>query len=306
MKESDFETLAKRIGQRFFSKIPTVKKCCSYESFVAILSFGGELEERVIKLGRINEWTLAAESYLYPLMKGVGLSVPEVEFTDSDYPDSGLPFTIMRKFSDQTLDDLCAEDSQAALGACEAAGGFIKELNDRFHTRFQEGVARDELHKGRIAESGGQDFSPIREYDGHLSEKVELYFEGLRRPAQRQLVHGDFTTYNIMADSTGEICVIDCGYLHLSSPFEDLYMLLASHDGWSIGTGRSNQRDAIIRGFGGLGQDDIEELRFWEMYHYLGSLTTKLNVEDDPTEEVDRIRQTVEGNSPFCLSKQRL
>ena len=301
MKESDFEALAQRIGQRFFSKTPTVRKCCSHESFVAILSFGGEPEDRVIKLARNNEWTLAAECYLYPLMKGAGLPVPEIEFTDSDYPDSELPFTIMRKFSDQTLDGLCAEDSQAALRACEAAGGFIKELNDRFYTRFQEGVAKDELDKGRTAEGGGQDFAPIREYDGHLSERVELYFEGLRRPTQRRLVHGSFTTYNIMADPAGEICVIDCGYLHLSSPFEDLYMLLASHDGWSIGTGRSNQRDALIHGFGGLGPDGIEELRFWEMYHYLDSLRMELNAKGDPAEEVDRIRQTIEGNSPFCL-----
>ena len=301
MKDNDFEPVVQRIGQRLYSKTPTVKPCRSYESYVAILSFGGDVEDRVIKLGRNNEWTLAAETYLYPLMKGAGLSVPEIEFTDSDYPDSDLPFTITRKFSDQTLDDLCAEDSQAALRACEAAGRFINELNDRFHTRFQEGVTKGELHKGRTAEGGGQDFGPIREYDGHLSERVELYFEGLRRPTQRQLVHGDFTTYNILADATGKICVIDCGYLHLSSPIEDLYMLLASHDGWSIGTGRSNQRDALIHGFGGLCPDGLDELRFWEMFHYLGSLKMKLNAKADPTEEVDRIRQTVEGNSPFCL-----
>lgn len=303
MNESDFETLAQRIGQRFYSKTPAVKRCCSYESFVAILSFGGEPEDRVIKLGRINEWTLAAESYLYPLMKGAGLPVPEIEFTDSDYPDSELPFTIMRKFSDQTLDDLCAEDSQAAIRGCEAAGRFIKELHDKFHTPFEEGVAKGELHEGRAAEGGGQDFAPIREYDGHLSERVELYFEGLRKPTQRQLVHGDFTTYNILADTTGSICVIDFGYLHLSSPFEDLYMLLASHDGWSIGTGRSNQRDAILGGFGGLGPNGIEELKFWEMHHYLDSLRMELNAKGDPTEEVHRIRQTVQGNSSFCLRK---
>ena len=301
MKDNDFEPVAQRIGQRLYSQTPTVERCRSYESYVAILSFGGDVEDRVIKLGRNNEWTLAAETCLYPLMKGAGLSVPEIEFTDSDYPDSELPFTIMRKFSDQTLDELCAEDSQAALRACEAAGGFINELNDRFHTRFRQGVAEGELHKGRIAEGEGQDFAPIREYDGHFAERVELYFERLRRPTQWQLVHGDFTTYNILADQSGEICVIDCGYLHLSSPFEDLYKLLASHDGWSIGTGRPDQREALIRGFGGLGPDGIEELRFWEMCHYLDSLRKKLNVEADPTEELDRIRQTVEGNSPFCL-----
>ena len=258
----------------------------------------------MIKLGSNNEWTIAAESYLYPLMQGAGLSVPEIEFTDSDVPDSELPFTIMKKFSDQTLDQLCAGDSRAALSACEAAGGFIKELNDRFYTRFQEGVAKGELDKRRTAEGQGPDFAPIRECDGHLSERVELYFEGLIKPTQRELVHGDFTTYNILADANGEICVIDCGYLHLSSPFEDLYKLLASHDGWSVGTGRSNQRDALIRGFGGLSQDGIEELKFWEMYKYLESLRMTLNVEDDPTEEMDRIRETIEGNSPFCLSKQ--
>ena len=301
MTETDFEALAKSIGRRLFSQTPTVRKCQSHESFVAILSFGGEPEDRVIKLGRNNDWTLTAETYLYPLMKEAGLSVPEIEFTDSDDPDSERPFTIMRKFSDQTLDQLCAGDSQAALRACEAAGRFIRELNDRFYTRFQEGVAKGELDKGRIDEGGPPDLSPIRECDGHLSERVEQYFGGLRRQTERKLVHGAFTTYNVLADTTGEICVIDCGYLHLSSPCEDLYMLLASHDGWSIGTGRSNQREALISGFGGLDQDCIEDLRFWEMYHYLHSLRMELEANDDPAEDLDRIRQTVDGNSPFRL-----
>ena len=126
MTDSKLEERALEIGQRISGGPSTVRRCRSFENFVAILSFDGNQEEKVIKLSRNNNWTFPAESYLYPLMQSVALPVPEVEVTVPERTDESVPYIIMRKFSDHTLDELCKEDSRAALKACEAAGRFIR------------------------------------------------------------------------------------------------------------------------------------------------------------------------------------
>ena len=292
MTDSELQEAARVIGHRVLGSPATVRRCRSFENFVAILSFEGNQDDRVIKLSRDNDWTFPAESYLYPLMQSVGLPVPEVEVALPERSEDSVPFIIMRKFSDGTLNEFCEEDSKAALKACEAAGRFISALHQRFHDLFMTGVLRGDLSEERTADGGGPDLRAVTDYDSKLAEAIEEYIAGLIRPTGQRLVHGDYTTHNVLADAAGEICVVDCAYLHLSSPTEDLYKLLASHDGWSSGSGRTDQRVAIIEGFGVVDEGEIEEMRYWDICHYVHLAKMRLDAKNDPSDYVDLIKRS--------------
>ena len=76
----------------------------------------------------------------------------------------------------------------------------------------------------------------------------------------------------MLADEKGGICLVDFGTICLNSPLRDLCILLNSHDGWSQGKGDPAQRAAIVEGYGGLGEDDVAELHYWEFVYWAKDL----------------------------------
>jgi Ser/Thr protein kinase RdoA (MazF antagonist) len=86
-----------------------------------------------------------------------------------------------------------------------------------------------------------------------LSQIIERHLATFSRPSTKRLIHGQLHTQNILSKKSREICVIDFGEsIGMSSPLQDLYVLLSSHDGWSKGTGNRAQREAILKGYGGI------------------------------------------------------
>ena len=303
-QDPEFDNIILGIAKRLFNRTPRIAKCLSYTNYCVILSFDGAISDRVIKLANRNKWAVEAERYLYPKMKEHGLPVPEIEFTQMDDAERTEPFIVMPKFSDLTLDNLCAKDSEAARLACERSGQFINTLHEKFAEPFTTSLAVGDMWRQFEAiqkiMDRGPDLSYIQEREPKLSESIEGYLANFKTSSTRRLIHGGTHTDNILADKSGNICVIDFGEsICMSSPLLDLCTLLASHDGWSIGTGHPAQRKAIIEGYGGLDANDIKELYYWEMRRHVHSLSCSLRDKLDYRRVAEHIMRIADGHSPL-------
>jgi aminoglycoside phosphotransferase (APT) family kinase protein len=291
------------IARSLYKQTPQLKKCHSQVNYCVVLNFDGVVQDRVIKLTHRNRWAIEVERYLYPAMKIKGLPVPEIEFTHQDYPEPSEPFIIMPKFSDYRLADLCNSDHQVALQACWKSGRFIQDLHERFAEDFKPFLKIEDLRGQLAAIQGILDteigLSLIIENEPELAETIEHHFASLSRRKMKRLIHGQLHNQNILANARGEICVVDFGEtIGMSSPLQDLFWLLFSHDGWSTGKGNPDQRTSILEGYGTLDEVDVFEFRFWEFFHSVKSLRDHMMFTSDPDsirQQANRIRDIADG-----------
>ena len=295
-KSPELDTTILAIARHLFGKMPRLRKCPSEVNYCVLLSFDDETEDRVIKIANRNRWAVEVERHLYPAMRATGLPVPEIEFTHEDYPDSTEPFIVMPKFSDYTLGELCQSNHGAAIRAVMASGQFIQSVHSLFAQEFASFLAIGDLsaplatNQQRLDEE--QDLTLIREKEPELSEIVEQHLSTLSKPSSKQLTHGQPHTRNILADEHGQICVIDFGEtIGMSSPLEDLYMLLISHDGWSSGTGNPTQRAAILEGYGRIDEVSIRELHYWEFSFWAKALRDYMRFAQDPEKDAQFVTE---------------
>ena len=286
-KSADLDALALAIAQDLFGKTPLLRKCASEVNYCVRLSFDDGTSDRVIKLANHNPFAIEVEASLYPRMHAAGLPVPEVEYTHEDHAGSVAPFIVMPKHSDFTLMEFCKKNNEAVMRAAASSGRFIKEVHLRFAGGYMDFLALPRLGEQKLKNNGGLDkeleFDLIREDDSSLSEIAEKHFADLARPQSRRLIHGQPHNQNILVNAQGGICVVDFGEtIGMSCPLRDLYTLLTSHDGWGSGTGDSEQRAAIIEGYGGIDTIEHEELLYWEAFHWVRVLNQFLGRAQDP------------------------
>jgi len=235
-------------------------------------------------------------------MQAHGLPVPEIEFTQQDYSEPSEPFIVMPKFSDYTLRDLCEIDPQAAVRAFEKSGRFIPDLHERFAEAFKPFLVLEELQgllavqQERIDQvlDGKSDLAPIWEKYPILAQQIEDRFATFSRPITKRLAHGALHARNILATQGGEICVIDFGEsIGMSSSLKDLSALLK-------GTDNPEQVEAILKGYGGVDEVDIQELRYWEFCSSVHDMRGHMVVYPDAefTQElIERVRTIIEEGS---------
>jgi len=133
----DYDRAILAIAEYLYHKTPRLKRCHSGCNYCVLLTFDDGTADRVLKMANLNDWALKFEQHLYPPMRAHGVPVPEIEFTQEDYPGPPVPFLVMPKFSDHTLYELGATDPAAALSAFEASGRFIRELDERFGEAYK-------------------------------------------------------------------------------------------------------------------------------------------------------------------------
>ena len=235
----DYDRAILAIAEYLYHKTPRLKRCHSGCNYCVLLTFDDGTADRVLKMANLNDWAIKFEQRLYPPMRARGVPVPEIEFTQEDYPGPPVPFIVMPKFSEHTLYGLCEADPTAALSAFEESGRFIRELDERFGAAYKPFLEERELlgtlKLQQKAHDRELDFAPdlmdiIREKDPSLAQRIERHLATFDRPFPKRLVHGTLWIGNIMATRGGDICVIDLGEgIGLSSRLRDLY--LAFDDG---------------------------------------------------------------------------
>ena len=312
----DYDRAILAIAEYLYHKTPRLKRCHSGCNYCVILTFDDGTADRVLKMANLNDWAVEFERHLYPPMRAHGVPVPEIEFTQEDYPGPPVPFIVMPKFSDHTLYELCETDPTAALSAFEESGRFIRELDERFGEAYRPFLEERELF-GTLklqqkVHDRELDFAPdlmdiIGEKDPSLAQQIERHLATFDRPFPKRLVHGSLHIGNIMATRGGDICVIDLGEgIGMSSRLKDLYMLLMMAPRWK---GSENDYEAKIRalhkGYGEINKDEVQELRYWE---FLYSVTPLQGImEDYPNaastrEHLERLRAILDGQSRLpCL-----
>jgi len=267
------------------------------------VSFDGDLADRVIKLTHGYEWAILVEKYLFPDMKSRGLPVPEIEYTHEDYGGSSEPFIIMPKFSDHRLMDSEDLGRDVTERASRSAAHFIHDLDDVFGDAFESYRDHEDMI-GQLAatqkiydESLPLQLDWLKASEPELAQSIQERLLTLDKSA-KQLHHGAFATQNVLCNTKGEICVIDLGEsIKKASPLLDLCMLLlGSHFG-----GEDNTRwhiAAMVEGYGGLSDDEVRELKNWELHLCAKGLQgVKKSYNEVPKRLVDRLQLILSGES---------
>jgi aminoglycoside phosphotransferase (APT) family kinase protein len=288
------------IAEYLYHKTPRLKRCHSGCNYCVILTFDDGTADRVLKMANLNDWAVKIERHLYPAMRKHGFPVPEIEFTQEDYPGPPVPFIVMPKFSDHTLNGLCETDPTAALRAFERSGRFIRELDERFAEAFRPFLEERELFGtlklqqkaiNKVVD-GVIDLNPVWEKESILAQQIKLHMATLRRTSKKRLAHGVFHTQNILATPGGEICVVDFGEsIGMSSPFNDLTTLI-------LGTDTQEQVEAILKGYDRIDEAEIPEYRFWEFYNSVFDMMYHFSPDTDFTQKrIERVRRIMAGQS---------
>jgi hypothetical protein len=298
----DQEAIA--IAQELLHKTPSrLHKYHSGRHYCVAIEFDDNTADRVIKLTNGYRWAIEVERYLFPEMSARGLPVPEIEFTHKDYSRPSEPFLVMPKYSDHTLSDIDNVNEAASERACEASGRFLHEFHERFAAVFPPFREIEDL-RGQLAATQRLYDEPM-EYDGlrtsepEMAAQVDDRLRDFVKPDARQISHGAYYTQNVLADEQGKICVIDLGEsIKMASSLMDLCTLLTGSS--PRGTNRATQCAAMIRGYGGLDDSDLVELRNWELYTCVWALRTLSQPYSDFTQGiVNRLRSVLAGTSPL-------
>ena len=196
----------------------------------------------------------------------------------------------MPSFSKETLSEACLRLDDRADQALRRASSFISEVDTKFAARFEDIQSLDSI-SGRLAATQDRidrslDLELVRARVPELTRRVEERLRSTPPTAQARLTHGQPHTVNILSDDQGHICVVDFGEtIGYRSPLADLFLLLASHDGWSRGSGSPRQRQLILRGYGSLEDRDWSELRYWELRHWVLALQSYVSFSEDPSND---------------------
>jgi hypothetical protein len=296
----EYDRFIMAIAKHLFHRTPRLKRCHSGCNYCVILSFDDGTADRVLKMANLNDWAVKIERYLYPAMRKYGLAVPEVEYSWEDYPGPPVPFIVMPKFSDHTLLGLHQTDPNAGLSAFETSGLFIRELDNRFGEAFVQFVEERELfgtlklQQGAIDRivDGAMNLSRVHEHESDLAQQIELHMETLSRTRRKRLAHGVFRAHNILANTNGDICVVDFGEsIGMSSPFNDLTTLM-------LGTDTREQVQAILDGYGRIDEAEMPEYRFWEFLNSVFDMTHPFRPDTENTQKrIERVRNIMGGQS---------
>lgn len=276
-----------QIGKALYGCKPELIKCNSAVNYCCILRFPNGIADRVIKFANRQPYQITEEIDIYPILSGLGWPVPEIEHTHVDCEIGAQPFIIMPKFSDYTLGALCQKNPIAGSIACENAGRFISAFSK---TKLK-------LIKKFIKEKIKYEIDLIKEYDSNLFQEIKEYFALFPGDIRNNLIHGQLHTNNVLADADGKICIVDFGEsIKLSSPIADLALLLWTHRNWS--SDDLVQRNAILKGYGGIMEDDIAEIVYWDFRFHVTML--KFAIERN---QIQKCKDLAEGLRDLMIEK---
>ena len=146
MQTEPTEDVARQVVADLYGRTPeAVRRCHSGCNASFVVTLGGGLADRVVKLSRHNSWAIEIERHLYPAMREADLPVPEVEFSQLDYHRESSPFIVMPKFSDHTLEALVGMGDDITSVAFEHVGHFLAILHEAFVDGFSTISRSDEL-----------------------------------------------------------------------------------------------------------------------------------------------------------------
>lgn len=295
----DYDRTILAIAEYLYRKTPRLKRCHSGCNYCVILTFDDGTADRVVKMANLNDWAVKIERHLYPAMRNHGLPVPEVEFTQEDYPGPPVPFIVMPKFSDQTLLGLYETDPTAGLSAFERSGRFVRELDERFAEAFKPFLEERELFGTLKLQQeaidkvvdGEIDLSRVQDQEPALAQQIKDHMATLGTTIKKRLAHGVFRTHNILANPSGDICVVDFGEsIGMSSPFNDLTTLI-------LGANAQEQVEAILKGYGRIEEAEIAEYRFWEFHNSVFDMMHRFSPGTDLTQRTEKVREIMAGQS---------
>jgi Ser/Thr protein kinase RdoA (MazF antagonist) len=269
------------MGSKLYGITPLVKRLISYTNRVYLLSFQGEIPDKVIKVAGMHpnaDIYVRQEQVAMRALHSHGLEVPPIEFTQQDYPGFPRSFIIMPKLAGDTLERKCRpHDPPWAQHAWEWAGSFLARLSKVPLSTIPNVWTVD------VTRQTWFDVYNAFEREGLLQVPIASILREVKHLMERSdtcLIHGDFAASQIITDGTsfgvidwegaceGFILAALGRFIALTREYGREYPQTEQHIEWLL---IGFQREYPL--------DDAQkhELHVWEMYSHITDASWKFS-----------------------------
>jgi aminoglycoside phosphotransferase (APT) family kinase protein len=210
----------RHVAKYFYGTIPTLQPFQSCYNDVYRLNFRGRLPDRVIKVSRLRtrctggEWggcgEILREQSVIRALAARGFEVPEIEFTQDDYPAASIPFTLMPFYPGQSLPELYQNDPRTAQRVVRRMGSFIARLGQLSYGDVGAGFGPHVVQRSELEcwQANREHFREHSLYSSRFDPVFAQVRELLEQPPVR---FGHRDGVQVIADDKDQFVVIDWG-----------------------------------------------------------------------------------------------
>ena len=230
MQQTEASEKAAEIATALYGTVPKTTPFSSYGSHVFRLGFGGDVPDKVIKIGRGGDDTgLLREQRIVPALAARGIEVAPVEFTQRD-ADFGVNFTVLPFLSGGFLYDVGAFPPAVASATYERVGRFLRRLSP-LDAATVDGALPGEEGRADEEHAWGEARRLLRLHPRRTPRLEALLERGhalcFGEDAYRGLAHGDGPQFII--GETGLFAAIDWEGARAAHPLGEIGGLLMGH-----------------------------------------------------------------------------
>ena len=230
MRQTEASDKAVEIASVLYGAVPETSSFFSYGSHVFRLDFGGDVPDKVIKIGKgVDDASLLREQRVIPALAAREVEVAPVEFTQRD-ADFGVDFTVLPFLAGVPLYDAGAFPPAIASATYERVGRFLRRLSHLDAATVdgalsgEEGQADDERAWGEARRLLRLHPRRTPRLEALLERSHALCFG---EDAYRGLAHGDGPQF--IVGETGLFAAIDWEGARASHPLVEIGGLLVGH-----------------------------------------------------------------------------
>jgi hypothetical protein len=278
----EIEQLVLSIAKALYKTTPLVRSYSAVNSGVWGLHFGDNKTERVIKLGVRNSASLVREQQVMKNLKGLGMETAEIEFTQEDFPDVWVPFTIMPKVSNGSLRGACLKDLPFALNCCRKSGEFIGRLSQipisALNTTPSFYLLPENVKDGSVSEPvdlkrWNEIVADLAKWQIPITPRIQEVLTAARRIIKRgdyqNIAHRDFIPRQVLV-APGKFAIIDWEFAAPGRSLRDMGDFLGGiRRVLQNKENKGKYATAFMNGYSSvchLAPEDLQEITLWESY----------------------------------------
>ena len=259
--------IAADIARRLLGPGALVSRFQAENSSVFRIDFAPGTPPHVVKIAGQTPESITREQQVIQYLGPLGFEVPVLEFTQADYPELNLPFTVMPLTRGTSAAAIYAQDSRRGAAVVERLGRFLGRISNlapssvpgvltASQARERE-LAAWETHNRTLTESSRGRPEFVRYYRNvrDLLEAPPTWF-------------GNRDGCHLITNGSDTFTVIDWGESGLIWPYADLARCI--HNLRAVSDLRGGQwLECLLRGFGAerpLEDGWIETVETWLLY----------------------------------------
>ncbi len=259
--------IAADIAGRLLGPNPLVSRFQAEHSSVFRLDFAPGTPSHVLKIGIQDPEPILREQEILRHLGNLGFEVPSPEFTQADYPDLRLAFTVMPFVRGTSAAAICSQDSRRGCAIFERLGRFLGRVANLAPASVPGALSAAEAQARELASWEIHDRT-LRDSSRSRPEFVRFYRNARAIIETQPTWFGNREGCHLIVDGADTFSVIDWGEAGLLWPYADLARCI--HTVRAVNDLRGGHwLECLVRGFSAeriLAEGWIEIVETWLLY----------------------------------------